>query len=55
MINILVIAIGGIFILVAFLFAAWSANNTRKIDVREKYYNEFMKRKSEREKLRISR
>ncbi|MFJ4056532.1 hypothetical protein ACIPZC_24220 [Pseudomonas sp. NPDC089743] len=55
MINFLVIAIGIVFALISGGFALWSAKNTRKINTRQKYYDEFMERKSKREKLHIPR
>jgi hypothetical protein len=53
MINVLIIGIGIGFFLFSVAFAVWSARSTRKADTREHYYNDFMKRKSEREKLRL--
>lgn len=50
MINVIIFAIGVLFFVVASAFAVWSANNTRN-----KFYEDFMRRKSEREKLRLPR
>lgn len=50
MINGIIFSIGIIFFLVSLAFSVWSAKNTRT-----KFYEEFLKRKSEREKLRVSR
>lgn len=50
MINLAIFAIGIVFTIITLVFAVWSANATRN-----KYYQDFMRRKSEREKLRIPR
>lgn len=55
MINFLAIAIGVLFVLLSCGFALWSAKNTRKINTRQQYYDEFLERKSKREKLHIPR
>lgn len=50
MINFAIFGIGIIFSVITIVFAVWSANATRN-----KYYHDFMRRKSEREKLRLPR
>lgn len=50
MINVIIFSMGILFFIVAGAFALWSANNTRN-----KFYEDFMRRKSEREKLRVPR
>lgn len=50
MINLLVVIIGVSFLVISAVFAVVTAKNTRN-----HYYNDFVKRKSEREKLRVSR
>lgn len=50
MINVIIFSIGIFFFVVSLAFSVWSANNTRN-----KFYKDFMKRKSEREKLRLPR
>lgn len=55
MINFLVVAIGVSFVLLSCGFALWSAKNTRRMNTRQKYYDEFLERKSKREKLHIPR
>lgn len=50
MINVIIFAMGVVFFAVAIMFYIWSSKNTRN-----KFYQDFMKRKSEREKLRLPR
>lgn len=55
MINVLVIIMALIFLLLVVGFSIWSYRDTRKRKIRNEFYEDFLKRKSEREKLRISR
>ncbi len=55
MIEYLALAIGILFTILSAGFAWWSARNTRKIMTRQKYYDEFLERKSKREKFHIPR
>ncbi len=50
MINLIVLIIGIIFVLVSLVFVFLTARNTRNM-----HYEDFMRRKSEREKLRVPR
>lgn len=48
MINLAIALLGGAIFLAVLSFSAWTVINTRK-----KYYEEFLRRKSEREKLHL--
>lgn len=50
MIDFLLYAASGLVVLFMVSFSIWSVANTRSA-----YYNDFMKRKSEREKFRLPR
>lgn len=60
MINLLVLSVAPIFAVVVAVFGFWSIKDTRnreslKRETRQRHYDEYMKRKSEREKLRLPR
>lgn len=55
MINVLVIFMALAFLLLVAGFSVWSYRDTRRRKIRNEFYDDFLKRKSEREKLRIPR
>lgn len=55
MINITIIVMVAVFFSVVSSFVVMSFKDTRKRNTRKEYYDDFTKRKSEREKLRLPR
>ena len=55
MINIAILLMVFVFMFSVSGFVVWSFRDTRKRNTRQEFYDDFLKRKSEREKLRLPR